>query len=190
MTYGRSAPPAEAERRHVRMTSFYPRQGRALRNDRVMPQEIERKFLVDALPGSDMLGPGVRVRQGYLAVDGAVEVRIRLDDKGARLTVKAGSGLTRTEVEVRLEDRAAHDLWPHTDGRRVEKVRHRRTLEGGEVAEVDLYEGGLAGLCTVEVEFPDEAAAAAFRPPKWFGSELTGQSGWSNAALADHGRPS
>ena len=152
-----------------------------------MPQEIERKFLVDAMP--ETLGAGVRLRQGYLAVDGDVEVRIRVDDKGARLTVKAGAGLSRTEVELPLPDEAAEDLWSHTEGRRVEKVRHRQTLEGGFVAEVDVYEGDLDGLLTVEVEFPGEAEAAAFQPPQWFGSELTGQAGWSNAALAAHGRP-
>lgn len=155
-----------------------------------MPQEIERKFLVDVAPTADSLGPGVRLRQGYLAVDGDVEVRIRLKDEGARLTVKAGSGLTRTEIELALQEQAARDLWPHTEGRRVEKVRHRRTLDGGAVAEVDLYEGDLAGLCTVEVEFASVAEADAFRPPPWFGPELTGQSAWSNAALARHGRPS
>jgi CYTH domain-containing protein len=152
-----------------------------------MPQEIERKFLVAALP--DPLGSGVHLRQGYLAVDGDVEVRIRLDDKGPRLTVKAGAGLARTEVELPLPDEAAEDLWPHTERRRVEKVRHRQTLEGGAVAEVDLYEGDLDGLLTVEVEFPGEAEAAAFQPPSWFGSELTGQAGWSNASLATRGRP-
>ena len=152
-----------------------------------MPQEIERKFLVHVLP--DPLESGVHLRQGYLAVDGDVEVRIRLDDEGPRLTVKAGAGLARTEVELPLQDEAAEDLWPHTEGRRVEKVRHRQTLEDGAVAEIDLYEGDLAELCTVEVEFPSEAEACSLSAAAWFGSELTGQAGWSNAALVTRGRP-
>lgn len=154
-----------------------------------MPAEIERKFLVTEIPGADALGVGVALRQGYLAVDGPVEVRIRLSEEGARLTVKAGAGLFRTELETEIDADSASDLWAYTDGRRVEKVRHRRTLEGGEVAEVDIYQGALAGLCTVEVEFADEAAAAAFVPPAWFARELTGEAGWSNAALALHGKP-
>jgi CYTH domain-containing protein len=39
------------------------------------------------------------------------------------------------------------------------------------------------------VEFDSEDDAAAFAPPHWFGREVTGQAGWSNAALARHGLP-
>ena len=158
-------------------------------HDGPMVSEIERKFLVPEAPEPAGLGLGARLRQGYLAVDGAVEVRLRLTDGAATLTVKAGTGLHRTEVEVPLDPAEADELWPHTEARRVEKVRHRVPLSGPLVAEVDLYEGDLAGLCTVEVELPSEAAAISFTPPSWFGEELTGQKAWSNAALALDGRP-
>ena len=57
------------------------------------------------------------------------------------------------------------------------------------VAEVDLFEGDLAGLCVVEVEFPSEDAASAFEAPDWFGRDVTAVKGWSNADLARNGRP-
>jgi adenylate cyclase len=41
----------------------------------------------------------------------------------------------------------------------------------------------------VEVEFASRQEAEAFDPPDWFGAELTGAAGWSNAALARHGAP-
>ena len=154
-----------------------------------MASEIERKFLVPEAPEPAGLGLGARLRQGYLAVDGPVEVRLRHTDGAATLTVKAGAGLRRTEVEVPLDPAEADELWPHTEGRRVAKMRHRMALDGELVAEVDLYEGALAGLCTVEVELASQADATAFTPPGWFGEELTGQKAWSNAALALHGRP-
>jgi len=153
-----------------------------------VPIEIERKFLVDEAPGPEILGPGLRLRQGYLAEDGAVEVRIRITEASATVTVKAGRGLSRTEVDAVVAVEAADALWAHTEGRQVEKHRHRVLVDGG-VAEVDIYDGPLAGLCTVEVEFADEAAAGAFVAPGWFGRELTGEAGWSNAALARHGLP-
>ena len=154
-----------------------------------MAEEIERKFLLTAVPGAEALGPGRRLRQGYVAVDGAVEVRVRVDESAAVLTVKAGSGLARTEVELPLDADAADALWAHTEGRRIEKRRHRCALDGSLVAEVDLFDGDLDGLAVVEVEFPDADAAAAFEPPPWFGREVTGEAGWSNADLARFGRP-
>lgn len=154
-----------------------------------MAEEIERKFLVAEVPSPERLGPADRLRQGYLAVEGSVEVRVRFTGSGARLTVKAGAGLSRTEVDLPLDAAEADELWPPTAGRRVEKRRHRVDLGGDLIAEVDLYDGDLDGLCTVEVEFADRAAAGAFEAPGWFGAELTGQPGWSNAELARDGRP-
>ena len=154
-----------------------------------MPVEIERKFLAASVPGEQDLAPGRRLRQGYLAEDGAVEVRLRRTGDAAALSVKAGAGLRRTEVEAPISAEDAEALWAHTEGRRLEKVRYEVVLDGGLVAEVDRYEGDLDGLVTVEVEFASEADAARFEPPAWFGRELTGAPGWSNAALARHGRP-
>jgi adenylate cyclase len=148
--------------------------------------EIERKFRV-ARPPAD-LGHGARLRQGYVAVDGPVEVRVRSDGADHVLTVKAGSGLERGEVEVAVDAAAFDELWAMAGDRQLEKVRHRVEL-GGLTAELDLYGGALAGLAVVEVEFPSRAAAGAFVPPDWFGAEVTGDAAWSNAALARDGRP-
>jgi len=155
-----------------------------------VPLEIERKFVPANAPNADRLGVGLHMRQGYLAEDGSVTLRIRISDAGSWLTVKAGSGLTRIEVEMAVDDGAAEELWPHTSGRRIEKTRYRIELPDADtVAEVDLFEGDLAGLCIVEVEFRSIDAANAFTPPTWFGREVTGEPGWSNADLARAGRP-
>lgn len=154
-----------------------------------MADEIERKYLLSADVEVVLPETGQRFRQGYLAIDGPVEVRLRRRDDGATLTIKAGHGQVRAEVERALTAAETDELWPHSDGRRLEKVRHLVPLGGRLTAEVDVYEGTLAGLRTVEVEFPDRAQADAFVPPAWFGEELTGRPGWSNAELALRGRP-
>jgi CYTH domain-containing protein len=153
--------------------------------------ETERKFILPEAPPGEQLGAGVHLRQGYLAEEDTVEVRVRITSSDATFTVKAGTGISRTEVDVPITIEQAEALWPHTVGRRIDKTRYRVALDDplGHVAEVDLYAGALAGLCVVEVEFDSETEAAAFVTPGWFGRELTGERGWSNAALARHGRP-
>ncbi len=152
--------------------------------------EIERKFLLRELPPPERLGDGVALRQGYLAIDGSVALRIRITPDRCVLTVKAGAGIQRTEVEREVTVEEADALWAHTGGRHIDKVRHRVPLADGLIAELDRYHGHLEGLATVEVEFPDLDTAAAFVPPDWFGRDVSEEPGWSNAELALHGRPS
>ena len=148
--------------------------------------EIERKFRVAHIPTG--LGNGASLRQAYVAVDGDVEVRVRSDGTRHVLTVKGGEGLERAEVEVAIDTAAFDELWGLAGDRHLEKTRHRIDLDGL-TAELDLYAGALAGLAVVEVEFPSRREAEAFDPPDWFGVELTGRPGWSNASLARFGAP-
>lgn len=153
-----------------------------------MTVEVERAFVAQQLPDHAGLGAGRRMRQGYVAREDEVEVRLRITEADAQLTVKAGRGLVRTEVELPLDPAQAEALWQHTVGRRLAKTRYRVPV-GQHTAEVDLYEEALAGLCRIEVEFPSAAAADAFEPPSWFGVEVTGDARWTNASLARDGRP-
>lgn len=148
--------------------------------------EIERKFRVARMPTG--LDDGASLRQAYVAIEGDVEVRVRSDGTHHVLTVKGGAGLERDEVEMAIEPAAFADLWRLAGDRQLEKTRHRVDLDGL-TAELDLYRGALAGLAVVEVEFASREDAEAFDPPDWFGAELTGAAGWSNAALARHGAP-
>lgn len=151
--------------------------------------EIERKFLVDRVPDEPSAAVGVPIRQGYLAIDERSEVRLREAGGALTLTIKGGHGLAREESEVEVDRATFDDLWPETAGRRVEKVRRKIDLGGGLTAELDRYSGDLEGIAVVEVEFGSEAEAEAFRPPAWFGRELTGDRAWANQNLALHGRP-
>lgn len=146
--------------------------------------ERERKYLV---PDPPDLPSGTRMRQGYLAVDRDVSLRVRdAGTSGCTMTLKSGRGAVRTEVEVPIDLGLFEQLWSHTDGRRISKVRSMVPL-GTLVAEVDTYGEELAGLVVVEVEFDDEATMAAFTPPTWFGPEVTDDVRYSNAELALRG---
>jgi CYTH domain-containing protein len=152
--------------------------------------EIERKLLVDEAPDDLASWDAARLEQGYLAITDDVEVRVRREgEAGAVLTIKSAPGLSRVEEELPLDGAAFERLWALTEGRRVVKVRHRHEAQPGVLMELDVYEGELSGLMTLEVEFADEDAARAWTPPPWAGREVTGDKAYANQTLATRGRP-
>ena len=150
--------------------------------------EIERKFLLSELPPPLAFARRKAILQGYVALDGDTEVRVRRTPSGSTLTIKHGSGEVRLEEELVLDPRQADALWELTDGRRLQKTR-RELRAGGVVVSVDEYAGALDGLIVAEVEFEDELAARSFEVPPWFGREVTGQRAYANRSLSEHGLP-
>lgn len=149
--------------------------------------ERERTWLVRRVPG-DLPAP-TPIRQGYLAHDGTVAVRVRRRGDRHVATVKGGRGASRVEIEWEVSPEQFEALWPLTEDRRIEKSRHELRI-GEVVAELDVFAGALSGLVLVEVEFPDDAAMADFVAPDWFGPEVTDDERYSNVALATEGVPS
>jgi len=145
--------------------------------------EIERKFLVDRLPGE--LPAGERIEQGYLAIaDDGVEVRVRRRAGRATLTVKSGPAHVRTEVELAIEGHHFEALWPLTAGRRIAKTRHLYALGDGLAAEIDVYDPPHDGLLVAEIEFASTGDSDRFVPPEWLGVEVTGDRRYANQSLA------
>jgi CYTH domain-containing protein len=152
--------------------------------------ERERKYLVAELP--PLPEAGTELRQGYLALDGGVSVRLReAAGEACVLTIKAGRGDTRTEVEWPVSGDQFAVMWEQTRGRRIRKTRYWIPLESHHV-ELDVFHDDLSGLVMAEVELDSEASMAAFTPPPWFGREVTDDLDFTNASLAvnaPHGRP-
>ncbi len=147
--------------------------------------EIERKWLVAAVPDDALAAPAVRIEQGYLTIgsDGG-ETRLRRKGERVYLTVKAGTGMTRREHEVELSAEQFDALWPATQGARV--LKHRRALltDDGHTIELDIFAGELEGLMLAEVEFDDPWGAESFVAPYWFGREVTDDPAYKNQRLA------
>jgi adenylate cyclase len=155
--------------------------------------ERERKFLVTHPPAGLNKFPHKRIRQGYLVIPdrrGQTPVEVRVRDEAGKyvITVKAGHGSIRTEVEVPIPDDSFRSLWRLTQGKRIEKVRYRIPL-GDLTVELDVYRGKLRGLMTAEVEFDSDRRLRRFQPPEWFGREVTGRDEFSNSRLATMTRP-
>lgn len=161
-------------------------------------KEVERKYLVDPenIPVDLENCQRAELKQGYLAIsaDGS-ETRIRSfgDGKRFELTVKSSGTVIRDEQNIKITEEMFDTLWPLTSGARVEKTRYYIPLvdeHGREyTAELDVYKGHLEGLATIEVEFGGREADASvradtFKPPEWFGKDVSGDKRYKNRSLA------
>ena len=150
----------------------------------VSSREIERKFLIKRLPVKILRSRHFPIAQGYLANEpGGRHVRLRKKAKTASLTFKVGRGTSREEREIRLSPKQFAMLWPATRGRRLRKTRYEIPWKNRKI-EVDIYHGRNHGLVVAEVEFPNHASRRRFKPPRWFGREITGEKRYSNVRLA------
>ena len=150
----------------------------------VSSREIERKFLIRRLPLEILRSRHFRIAQGYLANEpGGRHVRLRQKRKTASLTFKVGRAAAREEREIRLSPKQFATLWPATAGRRLRKTRYEIPWKNLKI-EIDIYHGRNHGLMVAEVEFPSFASCRQFKPPRWFGREITGEKRYSNVRLA------
>lgn len=153
--------------------------------------EIEKKFLIQSLPRNLEQYEKKVIEQGYLCVNPVV--RIRKSNEKYILTYKSRMGLegismgdTRVnqEVEVPLNKQGYEHLREKVDGQLIRKCRYLIPLPDGHMGELDVFEGGLKGLCFIEVEFADEKDASRFVPPVWFGKNVSSDRRYSNSFLS------
>src|SRR6056297_3367610 len=146
-----------------------------------MATEIERKFLVSS---AEWKGDAVghRLQQGYLSLDKARTIRVRVAEERAWINIKGLTrGITRSEFEypVPLEDarRMLDELCirPVIDKTRylIPCGRHRW--------EVDEFHGRNAGLVIAEIELASEDED--FERPPWLGAEVSDDPRYFNASL-------
>lgn len=155
--------------------------------------EIERVWLLSALPPVPPGSERWTIEQGYLDAASGTEGRVRsiTHPDGRREfvhTIKSGEGLVREETERPITAEEFDRLWPATVGRRIRKVRHR-ARDGALVWEVDEFLDW--PLVMAEVELPD--ASTEVTPPAWLravlGREVTDDPRYRNSALAFRGLP-
>lgn len=143
--------------------------------------EIERKFLISALPEDYEKYPKHRIEQAYLCVSPVVRVR-RSDDR-YYLTYKGKGLLVREEADLPLTEESYRHLLAKADGNIIAKDRYCIPY-GGYTIELDVFDAPFAPLVVAEVEFPTEEEALDFCPPAWFGAEVTYDPSYTNAALS------
>ena len=84
--------------------------------------EIERKFLLKALPDDLSNYPCHRIEQAYLCVDPVIRIRKENDDH--YLTYKGHGMLAREEFNLPLSEEAYRHLLTKVDGNIISKKRY------------------------------------------------------------------
>lgn len=145
--------------------------------------EIERKYLVPALPADYQNYPCHTIEQAYLCTEPVV--RIRRQNEDYYLTYKSKGLLVREEYNLPLTKEAYEHLLQKADGILLTKKRYCIPLEDtGLTIELDVFSGVYEGLVLAEVEFPTEDAARAFQAPGWFGEDVTFSGKYQNSRLS------
>lgn len=165
--------------------------GRTLRGTGVQGIEIERKYLLSALPDRLREVPGVWISQGWLPGKSINErirrVRTPAGERHYR-TIKIGTNLSRIEIEEQITRSLFRSLWPLTEGCRIRKRRYA-VEEGAFTWEIDDFAD--MKLVMAEVELPSEEVEV--EPPEWLApwitEEVTGRREYQNLYLARHGHP-
>lgn len=148
--------------------------------------EIERKFMLNQIPDITSY-PSEKIIQAYISTDPVI--RIRQMGTIYYLTVKSHGHLVREEFELPITKEQFLALWPKIEFDPIEKTRYFIPIEDGFTAELDIYEGHLNGLMTVEVEFNTKEEASHFQAPEWFGKDITHDSRYKNNLLSMYGLP-
>lgn len=139
--------------------------GESLSSRRRKQVEIERKFLLSALPERVQGETPAAVTQGWIP---GTELHERLrrmrgpDGEAFTRTIKLGNGIRRTEIEEETTREVFESLWPLTEGRRVDKRRYA-VRDGKLTWEVDQFND--RDLVLAEVELPSVDTTVEF--PEW-----------------------
>lgn len=172
-------------------------------------QEIEKKFLLSAEEGGVQLHllpsdvQPVLICQDYLDRHDrpGIECRVRkktadgVDSYTYTEKTKTKEEGVRGENEEKIDEARYCELlatYGYSNWRQIKKNRFKIPIKGTElVAELDIYEGDLAPLMVLEVEFKSVEDMESFVLPSEFGTvvDVTGDERYSNAALSRDGLP-
>ena len=152
--------------------------------------EIERKFLLRRNPEGIEIGTGEQIEQGYV-FDEPIEMRLRSRAGRFLLSVKTTGSIAREEWEKEIPKWVYESLWSKVGWRIVRKTRYLMRFDEREL-ELDVYQGPLDGLITLECEFASLEDAQSFSLPTVFSDavEVTDDARYKNKHLATNGIPS
>lgn len=165
--------------------------------------EIEKKFIVKAIPDDLDKYECKYIEQAYLNTDPVI--RIRKENENYYLTYKEKGLLAREEYNLPLNEMSYYHLKAKADGNVISKKRFVIPLTSIDYTsqspptsinqpadyptptlniELDIFDPPFAPLIIAEVEFPNLEAADNFTPPAWFADEVTMNPEYHNSNLS------
>lgn len=149
--------------------------------------EIERKYLLRALPNLPKTTDVLEIDQGYLPGEKLLERLRRQQSRDGTVryfrTVKLGAGVERIELEDETDQRTFEHLWLLTEGRRLRKRRHL-VPHGADSWEVDEFTDRPLVLAELELARADAPVVI----PDWLKPalvrEVTDEREYTNRSLA------
>jgi len=147
---------------------------------------IERKFLVLYVPSNLNIVSEYEIYQNYMAT-GKEEVRMQATyapgSKDYTLTVKSGDGLVQEKISTVITGDTYREIAKSLN--KIPIAKNRKIVElGGYTLELDTYlNTGLDNLMIVGTEFDSLEDSYEFRPPAWFGEEVTATNQLDNQRL-------
>ncbi len=150
-----------------------------------MPEEIERKYLVDhskwqAVPKPD----GNPFLQCYILADPAKSIRVRITGSACFLTIKGQTnGISRSEYEYEIPREDAEELCANFSVAQIEKVRYK-IMYKNKLWEVDVFSGANEGLILAEIELGD--INELYEIPGWIAKEVSLDERYFNVNLAQN----
>ncbi|MCL4215600.1 MAG: CYTH domain-containing protein, partial [Candidatus Hydrogenedentes bacterium] len=122
-----------------------------------MGTEIERKFLVENDLWKAVSGPGVGIRQGYIAFGPPTAVRVRIAGEKANINIKKATvSISRDEFEYSVPMDDARFLLDNLCERHIIEKRRFRVKHEGHLWEIDVFSGVNTGLIVAEIELERE----------------------------------
>jgi adenylate cyclase len=147
-------------------------------------KEIERKFLIEGISSVEIeshCGKPDCILQSYLVAEKDFEVRIRIENWNAFITIKSGAGLEREEREVSINRNAAAEIIQSLmDNNSIIKYRYK--YNGWEI---DVFADNNIGLTLAEIEL--STTDTPFTIPSWLSKfvvrDVTEDSSYKNKSL-------
>jgi adenylate cyclase len=150
--------------------------------------EIEAAYLAKRLPEGMSGAVPVRVLDIYISDDTDLLTKLRLRQKGDTYELTKKVNLDPADLSLQNEYTIPLTKEEFTKlriagKREVEKDRYMMAA-GKHMAEIDVFQGALAGLVMIEFEFGSTDERNAFQPPAYCGSEVTQEDFVAGAYLA------